>query len=182
MMDIKKLVNRTDRHFLPCESMRVFQLCVFVILITYLPVLWFVSVVKFGSNTPSVSASSQLNSYGPDSLFELKQPGWHAEKLPTYPQSITVDFHVQREIQLLGLLAQDGNTDRAPKAIRIEIANDGKSWVSVADSENACVPSSFQEWRDIMFDKPVKARYLKIIIFSNCGNPEFLTLKGLRVE
>lgn len=182
MINIKKSAIQADGHFLSCESMRVLQLCALVIFIVYLPALWLVSQVKIGANSPSVSSSSQLSSYGPDTLFDLKQPGWHAAKSPTYPQSITVDFHVQREIQLLGLLPQDGNTDRAPKAMRIEIANDGKSWEPVAGSDNACVSNSPQEWHDIRIDKPVKARYLRIIIFSNCGNPEFLTLKGLRVE
>lgn len=129
-----------------------------------------------------INVTSQLGEYGPEGLFESQQPGWHAEKSPRYPQSITIDFYVPREINLLGMLPQDGNLGRAPKTIRIEISNDGKLWVPVADIDNACASNTAQGWHDEKFVPPAKTRYLKIIIFSNCGDPNFLTLRGLRIE
>ncbi|PPK71575.1 F5/8 type C domain-containing protein [Methylobacter tundripaludum] len=131
---------------------------------------------------PDVKASSQMESLGPQGLFFHRQPGWHAERNPKYPQTLLIDFHEPRSFGTIGLLPQDGNVGRAPKAIGVEVSSDGESWTSVAATDNACTSNASQEWRDIKFAKPVKMRYLKILIFSNCGDPEFLTLRGLRVE
>jgi hypothetical protein len=131
---------------------------------------------------PDITASSQLENYGPQGLLAQISPGWHSERNPKYPQSITVDFHEQREIQLLGLLPQEEKTDRAPKVISIEVANDGELWEPVAGSDNACISNAAEGWHDISFAKPVKTRYLKISIFSNCGDPSLLTLKGLKIK
>lgn len=131
---------------------------------------------------PDITASSQLENYGPQSLLAQISPGWHSERNPKYPQSITVDFHKQREIQLLGLLPQEEKTDRAPKVISIEVASDGELWEPVAGSDNACISNAAEGWHDISFAKPVKTRYLKISIFSNCGDPSLLTLKGLKIK
>lgn len=129
-----------------------------------------------------INVTSQLEKYGPEELFRSQQAAWHAEKPPKYPQSITVDFYGQREIGLLGLLPQESKPERAPQAIRIETSNDGKSWLPVADVDNVCASNAAQGWHDEKFGQPVMARYLKIIIFSNCGDPDFLTLRGLRIE
>lgn len=129
-----------------------------------------------------INVTSQLEKYGPEELFRSQQASWHAEKPPKYPQAITVDFYGQREISLLGLLPQESKPERAPKAIRIETSNDGKSWLPVADADNVCTSNAAHGWHDEKFVQPAMARYLKITIFSNCGDPDFLTLRGLRIE
>lgn len=130
--------------------------------------------------TPKVTASSQSEKYGPEGLLLAMPPGWHSENPPKFPESLTVDFQSPREVRSLGLLQQEGQPARAPKAIRIEISDDGKSWTEVAGSDDACSPNTPDGWSNINFAKPVTIRYLKVIIFSNCGDPQFLTLRGLR--
>jgi len=130
--------------------------------------------------TPKITASSQKNEFGAAGLLAATPPGWHSGQPPKYPESLTVDFQSSREVKSLGLLMQEGQPARAPKAVRIEISDDGKSWTSVAGSNNACSPNMPDGWSNIDFAKGVTSRYLKVIIFSNCGDPQLLTLRGLR--
>lgn len=132
-------------------------------------------------STPKVTASSQLGELGPQGLFSNTAPGWHSERPPKFPESLTVDFQTLREIKHVGILQQEGQPARAPKALRIEISNDGNSWTQLAGSDNACSPNMPDGWFNIDFSKPYTGRYLKVIIFSNCGDAQLLTLRGLRV-
>ena len=132
------------------------------------------------SQAIKLTASSQYDQFGPDGLMTAAQPGWHAEYPPKYPESLTVDLRSSREIKSLGLLPQDGHDTRAPKALRIEISSDGNSWQPVAESDNACPRKTPDGWSNINFPKPAMGRYVKLTIFSNCGDKELLTLRGLR--
>ena len=131
---------------------------------------------------PQSTASSQFGDYGPAGLLAATQPGWHAVQPPKCPESLTLDLRTRREIRLLGLLPQDGLPARAPKAIRVEISDDGNSWTAVAGSDDACAPNTPDGWSNIHFAKPVTTRYLRVIILSNCGDAQLLTLRGLRFE
>ena len=131
--------------------------------------------------TPKITASSQLEKYGPEGLLSATQPGWHSSNPPKFPERVMVDFQVSREVRLLGLLPQDGNPTRAPKSIHVEISNDGNSWSQAATSGDACSPNTPDGWSEIKFAKPVTARYLKIVILSNCGDPGLVTFRGLRL-
>ena len=132
------------------------------------------------SKAPKITATSQTGDFGPIGLFSATPPGWHSAQPPKFPESLTVDFQSPREAKSLALLPQEGQPARAPKAVRVEISDDGKSWASVAGSDNACAPNTPDGWSNINFSKPVSSRYLRVIIFSNCGDPRLLTLRGLR--
>ena len=132
------------------------------------------------SQTIKLTASSQHDKFGPEGLVTATQPGWHSAYPPKYPESLTVDFLSPREIKSLGLLPQDGQAARAPKALRIEISSDGNSWKPVAESDNACPRKTPDGWSNIVFPKPAIGRYVKLTILSNCGDKELLTLRGLR--
>lgn len=132
------------------------------------------------AGTAKLTASSQYGQFGPEGLMTAAQPGWHAEYPPKYPESLTVDLRSLREIKSLGLLPQDGHDTRAPRALRIEISSDGNSWKPVAESDNACPRKTSDGWSNIEFAKPEMGRYVKLTIFSNCGDKELLTLRGLR--
>lgn len=131
---------------------------------------------------PSIEASSQLKNYGPQGLLLQMQPGWHTEQNPKYPQTLNIDLHEARLLGTIGLLPQDGNSARAPKSIRIKVSNDGKSWVTAVKSDDVCVANSPNGWHNVKLAKQVKVRFLEIKILANCGDPDFLTLRGLRIE
>ena len=132
------------------------------------------------SKTPIITASSQTDDFGPTGLLSAIPPGWHSAQPPKYPEALTADFQQRREVKSLGLLQQEGQPARAPKAIRIDISDDGTSWIPVAGSDNACAPNTPDGWSNIDFAKPATGRYVKVVIFSNCGDPQFLTLRALR--
>lgn len=133
------------------------------------------------SRPPILIASSKTGDYGPQGLFDAVQPGWHSASPPKFPESLTVDFQAPREVKFIGLLQQDGQPARAPKSLRIETSSDGKTWTDVGGSDNACAPNKPEGWVNIDLAKPITAQYMKIVIFSNCGATELLTLRGLRV-
>ena len=130
---------------------------------------------------PILTASSKTGDYGPQGLFDSVQPGWHSVQPPKYPESLTVDFQAPREVKFIGFLQQDGQPARAPKALRIESSSDRKTWIAVGGSENACAPNKPDGWVNVDLAKPVTAQHLRIVIFSNCGDAQLLTLRGLRV-
>lgn len=133
------------------------------------------------SNSPILTASSTLGDYGPQGLLDAVQPGWHSAQPAKYPQFLTVDFRTPREIKFIGLLQQEGQPARAPKSLRIEISSDGKTWTAVGGSDNACAPNKPDGWVNVDLAKPITAQHMKIVIFSNCGDAQLLTLRGLRV-
>ena len=168
----------------------VLLLCILVIVVVYSPAVWLgvvskkaftePKIAKNGFTAPKFTVTSQLDNYGPEGLGDSAQPGWHAARPPNYPESITVDLRTRRQIRLVGLLRQDGLPARAPKALGVEISDDGNSWTPVAGSDDACAPNTPDGWSNINFAESVTTRYVKVIIFSNCGDPELLTLRGLR--
>lgn len=133
--------------------------------------------------TYSISASSYMKGLGPEGLSTAKSPGWHAVKNPTYPQTLTLDFHGIWSFNQISFLAQENYLiSRAPKHIRIETSNDGESWVTIASSKNICTPNTSDGWHNYKLPKTFEARYLKIEILSNCGDTTLLTLKGLQIK
>jgi len=136
---------------------------------------------KSVASHPILTASSKTGDYGPQGLFDTVQPGWHSAQPPKYPESLTVDFKTPREVKYIGLLQQDGQPSRAPKALRIESSSDGKTWTAVGGSDNACAPNSPDNWVNVDLAKPSTVQFLRIVIFSNCGDTQLLTLRGVRV-
>lgn len=132
---------------------------------------------------PSVTASSVLDEFGPQGLFLQTPPGWHAEKNPHYPQTLKVDLKEIQSLNSVSFLPQDKTLiSRCPKSVRIKVSNDEQSWNEVATDDDVCTPNTSGGWHKLQLPQKVEARYMKIEILANCGDPEFLTLRGLKVE
>jgi hypothetical protein len=126
---------------------------------------------------PKVVASSQFKSYGPQGLLFSEEPGWNAAVPLKYPQSITINFHYIKVISQIGFLPQDGLPDRAPKEVRIKWSTDGKVWQAFFNADIGCSKNSV--WHYINLQPHIKAKFIKILILKNCGDPNYLTIRGL---
>lgn len=165
--------------------MLVIALCFFSIVVIYAPAIWLI----FSSSNPNrtyfgvenITASSQHDTYDPNGLFLGKEPGWHSAFPAKYPQEIIIEFVTFTEIRYVGLLQQNGQTQRAPKAYQIEVSTDGILWMPISRSDDACALYASSGWTNIMLPKAARGRFIKVVIFSNCGDPQWLTLKGLRI-
>lgn len=132
---------------------------------------------------PSVTASSVLDGFGAQGLFLQTPPGWHAGKNPRYPQTLEVDFKESIPVSSISFLPQDKTLiSRCPKSVRIKVSEDKHSWIAVAADDDVCTPNSSDGWHKLQLPQKIDARYMKIEILANCGDPEFLTLRGLKVE
>ncbi len=129
---------------------------------------------------PRVTASSQYEQFGPEGLLTFQRPGWLSAKSPAYPQWILIDFRGSREVATIGILAEDGQQVRAPKAIRIESSHDGKSWSKTTDFEIPCTSELDGNWVNHALRDSLTGRYLRIVILANCGDPDYVTVRGLR--
>ena len=59
-------------------------------------------------------------------------------------------------------------------------SRDGKAWTTVAnDSEMPCTRPD-GNWMNAALRESVTARYLKIVILANCGDPDHVGVRGLR--
>jgi hypothetical protein len=132
-------------------------------------------------NEPSISTTSQLDSFAPDGLLDAKQPGWHAAQNPRYPQTIQVDLKTVQRISSVGFLAQDGNASRGPQSVDISVSGDGIDWISAGNSGALC-KLGYGGWHNVKLDSPHDVRFIRISIYSNCGSPDLLTLRGLRFD
>ena len=130
----------------------------------------------------AVTASTQHESLGPAGLLAAAPPGWQSASPPDYPEWIMVDFRTVRKITVLGLRAQDGQPARAPKVIRVESSDDGVTWSAQVASEIPCVPNSADGWLRMHLLAPAIGRYLKIVILANCGDAEFVALRGIQFK
>lgn len=130
---------------------------------------------------PRLTVSSVFDDYGPYGLLSAAGPGWHAERHPKYPQTIAIDFREVKSFRGLSLLPQDGFLSRMPKAVRIKSSDDGISWAESAFGD-ICEAGGPDGWHSVKLARQLKARFLRIDILANCGDPDFLTLRGLRVE
>jgi hypothetical protein len=131
---------------------------------------------------PVVTASSQFEQLGPQGLLTFQRPGWQSATPPDMPEWLLVDFRTFREVALIGLLAQDEHQDRAPRIIRFESSDDGKSWSPMNSAEIPCAPNSDGGWLNLGLLTPARGRYLKIVIIANCGDPAHVALRGLRFK
>jgi hypothetical protein len=130
---------------------------------------------------PTILATSTLDDYGPESLFMGAQPGWHAKRNPEYPQKLSIDFKERKHLDTISFLPQQRHSTRAPKSIEIEISDDHSGWRKIYKGELECESDS-ESWRKVTFDNSVSARYMRINIFKNCGDPNHLTLRGLSLD
>lgn len=128
-----------------------------------------------------ITQSSVLEKYDASGLLKASEPGWHAARNPTYPQAVTIEFEESRTLQRISLLPQDTLSVRGPKSVDVETSEDGTKWTRVYSIPDACQGQE-NRWRTFGMSKPIAARWLRLTIHSNCGDPDLLTLRGLRVE
>jgi hypothetical protein len=131
---------------------------------------------------PIITASSQQGELGPQLLLTSAQPGWHAERAPRYPQFLEIDFKNDQTIRKISFLPQDGFPSRMPGEIQIFSSKDQTDWQLITPQKAICNLPTEAGWRSILLPEAINARFLKIEIGSNCGDPEFLTLRGLNIE
>lgn len=134
------------------------------------------------NSVPILKASSTLGSFGPYGLLTAAQPGWHAERQPHYPQTLDIDLSETKTIQKILLLPQDGLRLRMPGSLEVRIRSEDGDWVEVGHFNDLCDAVTENDWHDAVLDKPQNARFVRLVIFQNCGDPDFLTLRGLRLE
>lgn len=131
---------------------------------------------------PSIRATSQLTGdLGPEGLFLIAPPGWHSERNPKYPQSISIDFNEVKSIGRISLLPQDGHSSRMPKNIQIKSSSDAKTWTTVASFDDICDTEQEDNWRILKLNEQLNTRYFKMEIHANCGDP-LITLRGLKLD
>jgi hypothetical protein len=134
------------------------------------------------SKAPTVKASSTLGNFGPYGLFTAMQPGWHAEQRPQYPQTLNIDLAEAKTFRKLLLLPQDGLPSRMPGSLEISIKSGDGDWLQVGRSEDLCNATREEGWYNITLGRAQNAQFVRLTIFRNCGDPELLTLRGLRFE
>ncbi|PLW77266.1 discoidin domain-containing protein [Cohaesibacter celericrescens] len=135
------------------------------------------------AKTPTISATSTLNNYGPEGLLAQKSPGWHAEKNPKYPQLLSIDLSEVKSFSTISFLPQAPTlTARSAKSIHVKVSKNGKSWIDMGNTDDICLANAPGGWHTLKLPNQVAARFLEIEILSNCGDPEYLTLRGLKIE
>jgi len=138
---------------------------------------------------PTVKASSQLDDLSASGLLDSVQPGWHAELNPTYPQEIEIKFtELQKNITVFKFLFQDHYPKRGPKNIDILASVDGEKWNLIHTDNDLCskktLTTSLTDGETIssVMKNKVSFKQLRIKINSNCGDEEYLTLRGFQVQ
>lgn len=131
---------------------------------------------------PKIQATSTHQSYGPEGLFQVKGPGWHAATPVVFPQELSFEFGTPVVFRRLGLLHQERHPERAPREYMVEVSADGNFWTLAAVVGDACSPNTPDGWNLQDLSKPVQVRFMRLVILSNCGDRNLLTLLGLRVE
>lgn len=132
-------------------------------------------------NCTTIRASSTFDNYGPSGLTSAADPGWHARTPIVFPQTLDLNFGYIRKLNSFHFLPQQGLSARAPKTIAIEISDNHTDWRLIYKGDLGCKNDS-EDWRSVSMDNTVNARYARINILSNCGDPTLLTLRGLRLN
>ena len=131
---------------------------------------------------PTVTASSMFKNLGPYGLLTAMKPGWHSEPHPNYPQIIEMDLADEKAFDKLGLLPQANFVSRMPSRVEVSVRSENGSWEEKGVFDDLCNTTGADGWHTLRLDSPVRARFLRLNILRNCGDPELLTLRGLRFE
>lgn len=55
-------------------------------------------------------------------------------------------------------------------------------WLQVGHFDSLCDVATEDDWHEAVLDKPRSAQFVRLVILRNCGDPELLTLRGVRFE
>lgn len=131
-------------------------------------------------DTPTITASSQIEKLGPEGLLVTSSPGWHAQQPPKYPEHVKIDFGASKQFNIIGLYPQSGFSDRNPKAFDFEGSMDGVTWSQILSVTDGCKIGQ-SGWIDFPLKHAVVAKHVRLIIKANCGS-NYLTLMGIRFQ
>ncbi|WP_459853478.1 discoidin domain-containing protein [Humidesulfovibrio idahonensis] len=130
---------------------------------------------------PAISVTSILKDFNGDGLLASTEPGWHSQEKQSYPQAVTIDFKKNKHIERVDFLPQDRFLERMPKHVKIETSADGIKWTNSGNYSNICASDSVDGWHEEKLPNAVDARVLRVVIYSNCGDQNLLTLRGIRI-
>lgn len=139
-------------------------------------------IISRMDNAPTVKASSTHGNLWPYGLLTALPPGWHSEWRPHYPQTLDIDLAEAKTFRKLLLLPQDRYVSRMPGSLDMSIRSETGDWMQVGHFDGLCDAAKKDGWHSIALEKEVRARFIKLVIVRNCGDPDLLTLKGLRFE
>jgi len=103
--------------------------------------------ITSGTAGPRITASSVMEPFGPTGLLAAAQPGWHAEKSPTYPQEILIDFRRTVRISEVNMLPQDQHLRRMPAAVKLSTSLDGADWREWVSLDGICDYPDEEGWK-----------------------------------
>ena len=129
-----------------------------------------------------ITASSTHQNFGPEGLFEVKKPGWHAATPVVFPQELSFEFVSPVVFRRLALLYQERHPERAPRGYLVEVSADGNLWTLAEVVDDACSANTPDGWNETELPNQTRARFMRLVITSNCGDPGLLTLLGVRLN
>lgn len=131
-----------------------------------------------------VFASSTHREFGPQNLLEPASAttltAWHAAVPPRWPQTVEFVFPKAERLAGVGIMGQPGDLRRGPRAVEVQGSDDGLRWTTLARLADACTTKDFDE-ATIQFP-PTSLRRMKLVLHSNCGDPELLTVYRVRFQ
>ncbi len=137
-------------------------------------------LITTGVPAATITTSSVHDRYNASGILNAAEPGWHAARQPPYPQWVAIELEQARQFDRISLLPQDTYSVRGPKTVDVEVSADGSSWSKITTIENACEGPE-NRWRTFPLGRSVETRWLRLLIRSNCGDPELLTFRGLKL-
>jgi hypothetical protein len=127
----------------------------------------------------SVTASSAFRpEFGAEMLLTDDRQVWHAQYPPRYPEWLQVQLAQPVRISSISIRSQDGHPLRAPRSFRLEGSTDRTLWVSLLDVPDSGVQST--PWRQWPVPSTREYPFYRLILRSNLGDPDLLTIQGIR--
>ncbi|KJU86948.1 membrane protein [Candidatus Magnetobacterium bavaricum] len=136
----------------------------------------------------SVKSSSIFQGLGPDRLLDEDDgiDAWHSQNPPVYPEWLEFEFKERVFFRTLTVMQQsrskkDPNRTflgRAPQSIALKISDDGIAWKDVLYVNNMCNKYTDERY-NLELLSTVVARFVRVEIHSNCGDPDLVTIQGM---
>lgn len=133
--------------------------------------------------TKVIFASSQENGSEDASHLVDGDPNtyWHSMYSVTvaqYPHWVDLDINDTKEIKGFTYLPRQDSGNGNIKNYRIQVSNDGKTW---SDPVIEGTFANNRKEKRVMFDKPVKARYIRFTALSSQDGQDFATGAELKI-
>lgn len=127
-----------------------------------------------------IETSSSYSPYGPELLLDggpENVHAWHSEEEPDYPLWIDVVFRTPVSLEGIGLQAQVGSLDRAPRYVRILQGKDFNSQPGIFLTFDFISDGG---WSYHRLPKMEEFQHHRILIMDNHGDTQFVTIQELR--